>query len=239
MKAWTLVTGGAKGLGAEICRTLAKKGCNIVVHYNTSFAQAQEVVDECLREGVFADCIQGDFSTCQTTQDFIQNYLSRFPMTENLINNVGNYFLGSALETSLQNWCVLFQTNLHAPLALIQALTPSLKESKGNIINIGVAGIANVRTDTYSTAYSTTKTALWMLTRSLASQLSSFGVRVNMVSPGYLQNSVDFPKNPVDLPMGRLGTLEETARVVAFLLDPASSYITGQNLEVAGGVRLT
>lgn len=236
--AWTLVTGGAKRLGAEICLTLAKQGHALAIHYHTSEESAHSLVKLCHEAGAQAECIQGDFSTPQSTNDFIKRYLLQFPNTKNVINNVGNYLIKSALSTSVDEWATLFQTNLYAPIAIINALISSITEYRGNIINLGVTGIQNIPSSTYSTAYTSSKLALWMLTRSLAAELASRSVRVNMVSPGYLDISVNMPSNVNLLPMHRLGSCSEVARVVAFLLDPKSEYITGQNIEVAGGVGL-
>lgn len=235
---WTLVTGGAKRLGAEICTTLAKQGHDILVHYNTSQKEALEVVAACRKQGVKAACIQGDFTSTASTQHFLNTLLKNYPDIHHLVNNIGNYLVASGLNTSEDDWQTLFQTNFHAPNACIQALLPSLKHAKGSIINIGVSGIDNLRANTHHTAFSITKTSLLLLTKSLARELAPFGIRINMVSPGYLDLSVDIPKDPTTIPMHRLGTSAEVARVVAFLLNKENSYITGQNIEVAGGVGL-
>ncbi len=236
--AWTLVTGGGKRLGAEICRTLAKQGYSVVVHYNTSAEDAHAVVKECRAYGVEADCIQGDFSTPQSTEEFIARYLQKFHMTAHLINNVGNYLVKSGLHTATGEWTHLFQTNVHAPCALMQALAPSIIQQRGAIVNIGTVGVQSIAANMNATAYRASKQSLWMVTRSLAAELAPSHVSVNMVSPGYLDISVDLPQDVSRLPMHRPGTCSEVARVVAFLLDPASAYITGQNIEVAGGVAL-
>lgn len=235
---WTLVTGGAKRLGAEICRKLASRGYDIVVHYNAGSMAAQEVADFCLKQGVKAETIRGNFSTQESTLQFAGEYLAKFPDTKNLINNVGNYLIGSPLQTPLAQWYDLFQTNLHTPIILIRDLIPSIMQNKGAIINIGTVGVNGVAADTYSTAYRCTKLSLWMLTKSLAKELASSSVKVNMISPGYLENAVDLPKDPADLPMGRPARLSEVADIVEFLLSPHGEYITGQNIEVAGGVKL-
>jgi 3-oxoacyl-[acyl-carrier protein] reductase len=138
----------------------------------------------------------------------------------------------------MDEWLKLFQTNLHAPFILIKHLVSSLCQHRGHIINIGAAGLGRMRADTYSTAYTLTKQNLWMLTRSLALELAPAGVRVNMVSPGHLETSVNLPTDPLKLPMGRPGYHHEISRLILFLLDPANHYITGQNIEVAGGVSL-
>lgn len=235
---WTLVTGGAKRLGAEICTTLASKGHNILVHYNSSKNEAVDVVKACTRYGVKAESVQGDFSSKETTIKFLNVLQERFPDIENLVNNVGNYIVKPALATSVNEWYDLFQTNLHAPFILTKGLAASIQAARGSIVNIGVAGVNSVQADTYSTAYTATKLSLCMLTKSLALELASSGVRVNMVSPGYLDNAVDKPLDWSSVPMKRAGVPSEIARVVAFLLEDESSYITGQNIEVAGGLRL-
>lgn len=233
----TLVTGGAQRLGAEICRTLAADGHSIVVHYRQSENEALKVIQDCQAYGVKAQGIQGDFSTHESTLDFIQRYMQEFPDTQNLVNNVGNYLVQSAFSTSVEEYQQLFQINLFAPIALSNALIPALRKHQGCIVNIGIAGLLTDRADIYSPAYTMTKKCLWQLTKSLALELASEGVKVNMVSPGYIENAVDLP-DPKKLPMRRPATEHEIARMVAFLLQKESEYITGQNIEIAGGVRL-
>ncbi len=235
---WVLITGAAKRLGAEICGQLAAKGYSVVVHYNTSKVEAEAAVNGLRKLGAKAESIQGDFSTIQDTQDFIERYIVRFPKTQSLINNVGNYLVKPASTTTPEEWADLFQTNLNAPAALTNALLPSIISEKGSIINIGVVGLEAGRADTYCPAYTASKMGLLLLTRSLAKELASKNVRVNMVSPGLLENAVDMPKDMSMVPMHRPGRLEEIARVVTFLLEPENGYITGQNIEVAGGLRL-
>lgn len=231
---WVLVTGGARGLGAEICRTLSEKGRNVLVHYRTNEKKAVEVSSYCQSFGVLADIIHGDFSTLEGIQEFLINVQKKFSPIESLVNNVGNYFIKSALNTHVNDWYNLFQTNLHTPFVLIHSLAESIKEGQGSIVNIGVAGIHSARADIYSSAYSISKHSLFMLTKSLAKELAPFLVNVNMVSPGLLEESID----QINVPMNRPGTFQEAARLVAFLLEKENRYITGQNIEVSGGIRL-
>lgn len=235
MTSWTLVTGGAKGLGATICKTLAAKGHSIIVHYRQSNLAAQQVVAACRELGVEADCCQGDFSSPEFLQDFINRYESQFGEVGSLINNVGGFLTGSVIATPSHLWRELFETNLHAPVALIQAFLTGIKRAEGSIVNFGVAGVEHAYADVYSSAYSASKAALWQVTRSLAREMAPSNVRVNMVSPGYLETSVVKSKT---LPMGRDATLQETADLVAYLLSDSARYITGQNIEVGGGIRL-
>ncbi len=239
MTQWTLVTGGAKGLGAEICQTLAAKGHNLLIHYKSSVSEALMVKESCLYLGSNAEVIQGDFSSMKSVDRFLSDLKERFSTSiKALVNNVGNYIIASPLETSDEDWKALFQTNLHAPVAIMRNLIPSIIDAQGAIVNIGTVGINHVPAEAYSTAYTSSKLALWMTSKALAKELAPRGVRVNMVSPGVLENSVDKGKLIRFIPMQRLGSFAEVARVVAFLLAEENSYITGQNIEVAGGIRL-
>jgi NAD(P)-dependent dehydrogenase (short-subunit alcohol dehydrogenase family) len=232
---WTLVTGGARRLGAAICRTLASQGKNIAIHYHTSEQEAHTLEVELTTLGVSAKKVQGDFSTLQSCEAFMTHYLSHFADTESLIYNVGPFQLDSPATASPQALEKLFHINTLVPLLLSQKLLPSLKRQKGHLIYIGMAGADQNCGYTHAFSYDLTKHALALLTRSFAKELASHGVRVNMVSPGYLEESIDIPKS-TPIPLGRVGCFTEVAEAVCYLL--SSHYITGQNLEVAGGVRL-
>src|ERR1700733_153737 len=104
---WTLVTGGAKRLGKEICLTLARRGHSVVIHYNTSSTDAFAVQNLCKAYGVKAETVQGDFSTPASTEAFCKAYLERFGDTQNLVNNVGNFLVQPALETPVKDWLAL------------------------------------------------------------------------------------------------------------------------------------
>lgn len=235
---WTLVTGAAGGVGKEICLKLARQGYPLVIHYQKNGQAAAELVELCQSLNVPAERIQGDFETLASTRSFVEEYVSRFPKTQHLINNASQHFLGPLTHTPDEAWVQIFQVNLHAPFLIIKALLEEIKASEGSILNLGYAGIHHIQADLHATAYATTKTSLWMLTRSLAKELRPFGVRVNMISPGYLENSDDIPSKMDNLLSQRLGTLEEVAEMAAYLLSPKCAYVTGQNIEVAGGARL-
>jgi NAD(P)-dependent dehydrogenase (short-subunit alcohol dehydrogenase family) len=232
-----LVTGGAKGFGAEICKQLAAKGHEVIVHFRHSEKEASAVVAACEKLGVLAEKIYGDFSTAGGVEAFIECYLDRFSRTKGLVNNVGNYLIASPSQTEEKEWRSLFQTNLFTPICLIQNLLPQIKKEKGTIVNIGTSGLSSVKALMNATAYAATKTALLFCTRSFAKEVAPDQVTVNMVSPGFLETSVDLDQAP-ELPMGRPATLKEAASVVTFFFEPQNRYITGQNIEIAGGFGL-
>lgn len=237
MKGSVLVTGGASAVGAAICRKLATNGHNLAIHYNRSEGQAQEVVDECHGLGVSVELVQGDFSSEIQTQQFLDLYTEKGLEVTHIVFNHSFYLEEGITETAHQLWQRLFQINVHSVHQLCSALLPQLERHQGSITALGVSGLDGARS--HGAAYCASVAARLSLMRSLALSLAASGARANMVSPGQLDNSVDFdPERLGHLPMGKPGNVEEIARVVAFLIDPASSYITGQNIEVAGGNRL-
>lgn len=231
---WALVTGGGKRLGAAISLSLAEAGYSVAVHYRHSKKKALETVEACRKKGVEAAAVQCDFDSRESVERFGHDYLEQFPDTHLLINNVGNYSTQSVGEIGISEWIGLFQTNLHAPFILSKVIGEALIKNRGQIINIGVSGLKRGAAPRYSAAYQLTKESLWAMTLSLAREWAPKQARVNMVSPGELDNSVDH--HPI--PMGRPGHVDEVCRTVRFLIDPKNSYITGQNIEVAGGLGL-
>ncbi len=232
-----LVTGAAKGFGRAVCLELASKGHDLVIHYRASEKEAVETASLCHQRGVKAELCQGDFATHASLEDFIHRYTREFPETKGVVNNVGNYLLKPLLSTSTDEWSALMQTNVHAPFFIIQALIPSLRRLRGVIVNVGTCGLHALRAQPSRAAYMLSKMALWHMTLSFAKELAPDLVRVNMVSPGHLETSVDL-QDPTQLPMKRAATLEEAAQLVAFLFEESNNYLTGQNIEIAGGIGL-
>lgn len=237
---WTLVTGGAKRIGAQIAKKLAESKIPIVIHYNTSVDEAKTLQKELQRKTEVAT-IQGSFTTIQSTKDFLKRYKNEFPQTKNLIHNVGSYLIQSFQETTIDDASNIFQTNFFSPFLLTQELLPSIIQEKGAIITLGVSGLVGAKAMVKAPLYFAAKQALLSLTKSLAKELAHHGVRVNMVSPGLLDISVDLEENPnlaKQVPMNHLGKTVDVAGLIHFLLTDDSSYITGQNIEVAGGFNL-
>lgn len=235
---WTLVTGASKRLGAEIVKQLAHQGHAVVIHYNTSEQDAYALLKQLTAMNAPAAIIQGSFDVRSDIEDFIDRYTKQFKRTKYLINNVGNYVLESMLRTPFNTVESLFFTNVFAPLLLAQGLAGSIIQECGSILNIGVSGLRCGKADVESPIYTMTKQTLLSQTLSLAKELGPHGVSVNMVSPGRLENSVDRGKGAQAIAMQRMGTVEEVARAVSFLLDDANRYITGQNIDVSGGLNL-
>ena len=224
-----LVTGGARRLGRHLSTALAARGFDVVILYRSSGAEAQSLVEE-IR------------STGRGARARVAEVFAELVRTEGrldlLVNNVGNYDPRHLDELDPERWDATLAANLSGAFYCCHHGLALMSEG-AQIINIGMTGLDGHRAEVHATDYYVSKSGLLVLTRSLAAAYGPRGVRVNMVSPGHLDNSIDLPP-PGEIgravPLGRPGRLEEIADAVLYLLD--AEYVTGANLEVSGGYRL-
>ncbi len=233
-----VVTGGARRLGRHLCRSLAGRGYDVIVVYRSSDDDARTLEHEIAAHGGRARGLKLDVGDKHAVAAAFSGIAGAEGRVDVLINNVGNYNPQDVTKLDPDVWDETIAANLSgAYYCSYRAL--SLMPAGGNIINIGMAGLEGIRANTRGADYYVSKTGLLALTRALAAAYAPQQIRVNMVSPGQLENSVDLP--PPDelarwVPLGRSGTLDDIAQAVGYLLD--ASYVTGQNLDVAGGYRL-
>ena len=233
-----VVTGGARRLGRHLCGMLARRGYAVVVLYRGSHDDAATLVDEIVAQGGRARALAVDISAEPQVKAVFADIAAREGHVDVLVNNVGNYNPQHVTQLDPSVWDATLASNLSgAYYCCYHAL--QLLRDEGNIINIGMAGLEGIRANEFGADYYVSKTGLLVLTRSLAAAYAGRQIRVNMVSPGQLENSIDLP--PPDkigawVPLGRAGALEDVSHAVEFLLD--ASYVTGANIDVAGGYRL-
>jgi NAD(P)-dependent dehydrogenase (short-subunit alcohol dehydrogenase family) len=235
--AW--VTGSARRLGREIALRLADRGYFVFIHYNASASEAGAVLAQVEKRGGRGALLRGDLGSPRDIARLAAEVKRKAGRLDLLVNNVGLYKPGPLLRYAPEDFERTLQVNLSAVFRLIQAVTPLFPRAGGAIVNIGYAGVENLSGTVHNTAYLISKTGLLILTKSLAQALGPRGVRVNMVSPGILSNSVELPRRAADLvPLGRLGGVGEVADAVEFLAGEKAGYITGANLDVSGGYHL-
>ncbi len=236
-----LVTGAANRIGAATARVLHKAGYNIVIHYRSSATAAQALRNELnLQRLDSAICVRADLAELKQVASLARQSIAQWDRLDALVNNASSFYPVRLDEVDEADWQDLMNSNARAPLFLAQHASDALKASRGCIVNIvdstaldGVAGF---------TPYTMAKAALANMTRSLARELAPY-VRVNGVSPGAILwpeyvggvSEEEKQKTLAQIALGRMGTPEDIAHAVLFLIRDAS-YVTGQVIAVDGGV---
>jgi len=233
-----VVTGGARRLGRHLCLMLATRGYDVVIFYRSSGEEAGALVKEIAAAGRRARALTVDVGDESQVAAAFAEIARDWGRVDLLLNNVGNYNPQDVTRLTPAIWDATLAANLSgAYYCCFHAL--ALMPAGGNIINVGMAGLEGVRANVRGADYYVSKTGLLSLTRSLAAGYAPRQIRVNMVSPGQLDNSVDLP-SPDEIgrtvPLGRAGALQDVAQAVGYLLD--AGYVTGANIDVAGGYRL-
>lgn len=234
-----LVTGSAKRLGRELAIRLGSAGYFTWVHYLTSRPEAESVLAEIVSRGGRGALIKGDMASKRDITAMAARLKKESGRLDVLVNNVGIYRTGDLLDYPVEDFETTLRTNLVGVYHLINQTLDLFPAAGGAIVNIGYSGVGSLTASIHNTAYLISKTGLLVLTKSLAQALGPRKIRVNMVSPGILANSVELPKRPGDyIPLGRLGGCEDICNAVEFLAGDKAGYITGVNLDVAGGYML-
>lgn len=235
-----LVTGAAVRTGRAIALALAEGGADLIVHANHSVSAANELAVEIRDIGRNAWVCTANFEEAEGARRLANRVTTEVGRLDILVNNVGNYPVKSPLAHQTDELRATLESNLIAPFTLIRELAPLLdRSSNANVVNLGYAGVEQVVANRNAMAYQISKTGLLILTKTLAQELGPRGIRVNMVSPGHLDNSVDLPSElATHVPLQRAGTTSDIIDAIFYMLKPGS-YVTGTNLEVAGGYRLS
>lgn len=233
-----VVTGGARRLGRHLCEVLTRRGYRVVIVYRSSQQDADTLVGHLQSCGPGARAVQADISVHAEVQRLFVDVAATEGHVDLLVNNVGNYNPQDVTMLDPAVWDATLASNLSgAYYCCYHALR--MMPDHGQIISIGMAGLEGIRANRRGADYYVSKTGLLVLTRALAAGYADRKIRVNMVSPGQLDNSVDLP--PPDLigrevPLNRPGTMEDISQAIEYLLD--ASYVTGVNIDVSGGYRL-
>ena len=230
-----LVTGSSKRVGRQLILALSEAGYDVWIHYHTSKQAATELASMIRKQHRIAHCLEGDIRKKEDVQNMVQRIQECSGRLDVLINNIGEYNCGPLLTYSVEDFESTIQSNLMGSFYMIHYALPLLQEG-ASIVNLGYSGISSLVAHPNNTAYSISKLGLLSLTKSYAHELGHKKIRVNMISPGQLDNSVDLPQNfDQQVPLGRAGTVHDISNLVLFLISEAASYITGQNIDVAGG----
>jgi 3-oxoacyl-[acyl-carrier protein] reductase len=239
-----IVTGGSRGLGRGIALELGKRGAKVVVNYNTSAAAANEVVQLIKDAGSDALAVQSDVGQYDAAQSLIKAAAQFGGRLDILVNNAGTTRDMLLALMPEDDWDTVITTNLKSAYNCSKAaLKPMMRQTYGRIVNISsVAGLVG---NPGQTNYSASKAGMIGFTKALAREIGGRNITVNAVAPGFVPTDLtsSLPQNLLDealklTPLRRLGTIEDVAYAVAFLVSAEAAFITGQVLSVDGGMAM-
>jgi 3-oxoacyl-[acyl-carrier protein] reductase len=239
-----IVTGGSRGIGAAICRSLAAQGFAVVVNYRSDRESAALVVGEISGQGGRVVACQADVSDASDLRRLVSETRARFGDATVLVNNATGSLSTKSFEASTpEDFEEALRLNLHGPLAAIREVIPGFRRvGKGSVVNLGSVTCDATPSKNMS-AYTTAKAALVAATKCLAVEYGPENIRFNVVSPGFTNTRLvsglsDRARllTKAQTPLGRLADPEQVAAAVAFLAGDGSSHVTGEVLRVNGGL---
>lgn len=244
-----IVTGAAGGIGGAIARDLAREGVKLSLSYHTK--DCNELVDEIKQYGPEVIAIQADVSKANDVKRLVQSTYDKFGRIDILVNNAGIGIRGSVEDTTEEDWDRIMAINLKSIFLLSKAVMRYMKQQRwGRIINIGSV-VAKTSTNarpwidpqssskTGGGAYAASKAGVHTITNTLAKELASFGITVNCIAPGPVKTPMTpaLPEPMKDqVPVGRIGEPEEISAFVVLLASERASFITGETIDVNGGL---
>jgi len=238
-----LVTGASTGIGAAAAIALAGLGVKVAVHYNRSSAEAEAVAEAIRASGGTAVLVQGDLATLEAGPAVVARAMEGLGRLDILVNNAGSLIRRQPfLELEPALWQAVLDLNVRSVIAVSQAAVPHLEaQGGGAIVNVGSIAGSNGG-GPGSGAYAGAKAYIHNLTRHMATDLASRGIRVNAIAPGVIDTPfhADTPSERMEamrkaVAMGRVGAAEDCAGPIVFLASAMSGYVTGQILHVNGG----
>lgn len=237
-----LITGGSRGIGRVIAENLAKAGYDIAVCFSGNEDAAQETITECKKHGVQAMYIKANVSNAEDVSNMFDEIKSMMGPVEILVNNAGITKDGLLIRMSEEDFDSVVDINLKGTFLCSKAVIKDMmKARKGRIINI--TSIVGVEGNPGQANYCASKAGIIGFTKSVAKEYGGKGITVNAVAPGFIQTAMTdkLPEKVREaylkqIPLGRFGLPEDIANVVEFLASDKASYVTGQVVEVTGGM---
>lgn len=237
-----VVTGGSRGIGRAVCLALAAEGANVIVNYAGNREAAEETAEACRALGVEATLFCGDVSDATDAEALIAQCISSFGSVDILVNNAGITRDNLMMRMTAEDFDAVLDVNLRgAFLCMKAACRPMMKQRYGRIVNLG--SVVGLRGNAGQANYAASKAGLIGLSKSMAKELATRGITVNVVAPGFIDTDMTavLPAEAKtallgSIPMAKLGNVEDVANAVAFFAQEQASYVTGQVLCVDGGM---
>lgn len=237
-----IVTGASRGIGREIALHLANEGAKVAVNYSGSKEKADEVVELIKNAGGEAFAIQADVSNQESVKNMIDETIATFGSIDILVNNAGITRDNLLMRMKEDEWDDVININLKGVFLCTKGVTRQMmRQRAGKIVN--VASIVGVSGNPGQANYVAAKAGVIGLTKTTAKELATRNINVNAVAPGFITTdmtealSEDVQKQMLaNIPLGKLGSPENVAKTVLFLLSDDAAYITGQTIHVDGGM---
>jgi 3-oxoacyl-[acyl-carrier protein] reductase len=239
-----IVTGAGRGIGRAVALRLAREGANVAFNYLRDEEAARSLKAEIENAGVRALSFQADARDYDSIQEMKRAVVDEFKSLDILVNNAGIVKDGALMMMTREDWQDVVDTNLNGVFNMTKAvITHFMKRKGGHIINI--ASVSGLRGMAGQTNYASSKGGVIAFAKSLAKEVAAYNIRVNVVAPGFIGTDMvshlkeDYLTEVISkIPLGRLGSPEDIANTVNFLLSPEAGYITGQVVQVDGGFAL-
>lgn len=242
MKRTYIITGASRGIGRGAALCLAKSGANIIINYNKNKEAAEQTAREVLSLGGECEIFKADVSSFSLAKEMIDFSISRFGKIDGLINNAGIALPISPFDlTEKEDWERVFSVNVFGAFNCTKAILPHMISNKaGSIVN--VSSVWGINGGSCEAVYSASKAALIGFTKAMAKELAPSGIRVNAVAPGIIKTEMNSHLNESelleierDIPLGKMGTIEDIGKIITFLCSEKSAYITGEIIKADGG----
>jgi 3-oxoacyl-[acyl-carrier protein] reductase len=239
-----LVTGGTRGIGRAVVEAAAEAGARVAFTYHSSTEAAEEIEAQLAEEGTEAQSFQSDAASTDAAAEVVEAVTDAFGSLDVLVNNAGITRDGLLLRMSEADWDATMETNLKSVFNFSKAAyKPMMRQRAGRIVNLSsVVGLAG---NPGQTSYAASKAGIVGFSKSLARELASRGVTVNVVAPGYVETDMtdelpDRAREAMEgqVPLGRPAKPDDVAQAVLFLASGAADYITGHVLHVDGGMAM-
>ncbi|WML36395.1 3-oxoacyl-[acyl-carrier-protein] reductase [Clostridium sp. OS1-26] len=237
-----IVTGASRGIGKAIAVKLAELGANLVLNYRSDSKSVEDVIKEIESKGSKAIAVQGDVSIFSEAENIVKKAVEVFGSLDILINNAGITKDGLVLRMKEEDFDKVIDVNLKGAFNCIRHAAPVMVKQKGGKI-VNISSVVGVTGNAGQINYSAAKAGIIGVTKSAARELASRGINVNAVAPGFIQTDMtevlsDKVKESTlnNIPLKRFGSAQDIANMVAFLVSPSADYITGQVINVDGGM---
>ncbi len=242
MEKVALITGATRGIGKQVAITLSENGYNIALNYRTENDDLEKLKKEIQKNNVEVLAVQGDVSNFQDCEKIVKHIIEKFGRIDVLVNNAGitkDMLLARMKEEDFKN---VIDVNLVGTFNVTKnVISYMMKARSGRIINL--SSVVGISGNAGQSNYSASKAGIIGFTKSLAKEVASRNILVNAIAPGFIQtNMTDVLKDEIKeeiaktIPLKRMGTAEDVANLVKFLVSDDSSYITGQVINVDGGM---